>query len=161
MKLINRKGDLIAMARQGEFDIIVHGCNCFCTMGSGIARQIRETWMQPYIADAATLTGDYNKLGTYTSSVVEDGKLTVINAYTQYDFNRPGEKKDVFEYISFQMILQKLRYVYGDKALRWGFPMIGAGLAGGDWNWILGCLDGFSHQVNAQGGSVTIVEYQP
>ena len=26
-------GDLFKLAEQGEFDIIVHGCNCFNTMG--------------------------------------------------------------------------------------------------------------------------------
>ena len=31
------KGDLIKLAQKGKFDIIAHGCNCFCTMGAGIA----------------------------------------------------------------------------------------------------------------------------
>lgn len=31
------KGDLIKLALKGEFDVITHGCNCFCTMGAGIA----------------------------------------------------------------------------------------------------------------------------
>ena len=31
------KGDLIELAKQGKFDVIAHGCNCFCTMGAGIA----------------------------------------------------------------------------------------------------------------------------
>lgn len=36
-------GDLITLAKQGEFDVIAHGCNCFCTMGAGIApRMARE-----------------------------------------------------------------------------------------------------------------------
>ena len=39
MKII--KGDLIKLALQGEFDVIVHGCNCFCTMGAGIAKSIK------------------------------------------------------------------------------------------------------------------------
>lgn len=28
-------GDLIQLADHGHFDIIVHGCNAFCTMGGG------------------------------------------------------------------------------------------------------------------------------
>lgn len=31
------KGDLIQLALANEFDVIIHGCNCFCTMGKGIA----------------------------------------------------------------------------------------------------------------------------
>ncbi len=29
---------------QGEFDVITHGCNCFCTMGAGIAPQMAEAF---------------------------------------------------------------------------------------------------------------------
>ena len=29
------QGNLIHSAQAGEFDLIVHGCNCFCTMGAG------------------------------------------------------------------------------------------------------------------------------
>jgi len=29
------QGNLIHLAQDGEFDLIVHGCNCFCTMGAG------------------------------------------------------------------------------------------------------------------------------
>lgn len=25
--------DLIDLAKNGNFDVIIHGCNCFCTMG--------------------------------------------------------------------------------------------------------------------------------
>ncbi len=32
MKMV--KGDLLALADAGEFDIIMHGCNCFNVMGS-------------------------------------------------------------------------------------------------------------------------------
>ena len=40
MKII--EGDLIQLALDGEFDLIIHGCNCFCSMGAGIAKSIRE-----------------------------------------------------------------------------------------------------------------------
>ncbi len=29
------QGNLIHFAQSSEFDLIVHGCNCFCTMGAG------------------------------------------------------------------------------------------------------------------------------
>lgn len=31
------KGDLIALVLEGRFDVIVHGCNCMCVMGAGLA----------------------------------------------------------------------------------------------------------------------------
>ena len=37
-------GDLIYLAQSGEVDLIVHGCNCFCTMGAGIAKGIKAAF---------------------------------------------------------------------------------------------------------------------
>lgn len=51
-------GDLIEMAEHGDFDVIVHGCNCFCTMGAGIALQIKHHFPEAYYADC-----DYSKKG--------------------------------------------------------------------------------------------------
>ena len=159
MKLI--KGDLLNLAINGEFDAIVHGCNCFNTMGSGIAKQIKERFPSAYEIDSQTISGDYNKLGQFTETV-EIGHLKpfhLINAYTQYGFNKNGETKDLFEYISFKLILQKLNHKYGYARLRWGFPMIGMGLAGGNKSLIQGLINDFSYHISENGGTVTLVEF--
>lgn len=153
LKLV--KGDLLVLAEQGNFDAIVQGCNCFCTMGSGIAKQIREQYPEAYRADQQTMSGDIFKLGNWTEAKTD--KFTIFNAYTQYDFNRAGERNDVFEYTSFELILRKLAHLYGSK--NFGFPMIGMGLAGGDKQRIFGLLEWFEELVSAQGGSVTVVEF--
>lgn len=150
MKII--KGDLLNLAEQGEFDVIVQGCNCFNTMGSGIARQIREQYPQAFAADCKTVSGDYDKLGTYTWCSAES--FILINAYTQYDFSRGS---DVFEYTSFDMILQKLAHDW--PAGRFGFPKIGCGLARGNETRIMGMIEDFSHTISKAGGSVTVVEF--
>ena len=59
MKLI--KGDLIQLAKNGEFDVIIHGCNCFCTMGAGIAKTIKDIFPEAYKADLNTKKGDRSK----------------------------------------------------------------------------------------------------
>jgi O-acetyl-ADP-ribose deacetylase (regulator of RNase III) len=41
-------GDLIRLAILGNFDVIVHGCNCFKTMGGGIAAQIKRVFPKAY-----------------------------------------------------------------------------------------------------------------
>lgn len=51
------KGDLIKLALDGRFDVIVHGCNCQCAMGAGIAKSIKETFPEAYKADLATTKG--------------------------------------------------------------------------------------------------------
>ena len=43
---------------------------------------------------------------------------------------------------------------------RFGFPLIGMGLAGGDKERIMAMLEDFSRRVEAKGGSVTLVEFK-
>ena len=163
MKII--KGDLIKLAEQGEFDVIVHGCNCFHTMGGGIARQLASKYPQVLKADKQTEYGDRDKLGSYTSAYVEvdSNVFTVVNVYSQYKWSSGS---DVFEYDAFQKFLNNqvefLGY-YNPSSLRKkriGFPMIGAGLAGGDWSRISKMIEKFSEDV-ASYADVTVVEYQP
>jgi O-acetyl-ADP-ribose deacetylase (regulator of RNase III) len=149
-----KTGDLLQMGKNNDFDIIVQGCNCWNIMGGGIAAQIKEQFPDAYLADQETLAGDRNKLGCYTIGMA--GRLVVINAYTQYSTAKaPGE--DVFEYKSFQTILDKLVKRFGKY--RFGLPLIGMGLAGGDPDRILPMIEDFAIQVKAKGGSVTLVQF--
>jgi O-acetyl-ADP-ribose deacetylase (regulator of RNase III) len=170
--LKHTRGNLLDLAEAGEFDVIVQGCNCFNTMGGGIAREIRERY--PYAAqiDNETKRGDYMKLGTWTESESGDyfdtvtysknnklqfddpKRFTIINAYTQYNMS---QGTDVFEYTAFALILEKLLHQYGDKSI--GFPYIGMGLANGDEQTIIGLLEWFADEVEKKGGSVTLVEF--
>jgi O-acetyl-ADP-ribose deacetylase (regulator of RNase III) len=154
--LKHTKGNLLDLAEAGEFDVVVQGCNCFNTMGGGIAREIRERY--PYLAeiDARTDKGDYLKLGTWTAATVISGRepFLIVNAYTQYNMST-GE--DVFEYTAFQLILQKLAHQFGEYKI--GLPYIGMGLAGGDKKRILAMIEEFAKTVSAKGGSVTLVEF--
>ena len=152
------KGNLITLAQQGEFDVIVQGCNCFNKMGSGIAKEIREKYPQAYAVDCETLSGNYNKLGNYTVMIGKEYGIPfdIVNAYTQYDFLRG---RDVFEYISFVLILQKLAHNW--PVARFGFPKIGCGLAGGDEPCIMAMIQKFSFDLLLTGGNVTVVEFVP
>jgi len=49
-----RVGDLLDLASNGELDVIIHGCNCFNTMGAGIAKLIKSRWPEAYQADLST-----------------------------------------------------------------------------------------------------------
>lgn len=117
------KGDLISLAKQGKFDIIAHGCNCFCIMGAGIALQIKENF-----PEAAQIDKNYDrlldaKLGNM--SCVDYGELIVCNLYTQYE---PGPNLD---YEALTLCLRKINYRF--EGLHIGLPQIGCGIAGGDW----------------------------
>jgi O-acetyl-ADP-ribose deacetylase (regulator of RNase III) len=160
-KLKHAKGNLINMAENGEFDAILQGCNCFCTMGSGIAKEIRERYPSAYASDCMTQSGDIAKLGNWTispSSVDNPStKFAILNCYTQFGFNRGGSNDDVFEYTAFKLILQKLAHLYGTK--RFGLPFIGTGLAGGDKKTIMELIEDFAEEVDSMGGTVTLVEF--
>lgn len=152
--LKHAQGNLLHLAEEGLFDIVVQGCNCQCRMGSGIAREIRAYYPQAWNVDMLTLEGDYTKLGTWTDA--DCGKFRIINAYTQFETAKaPGE--DVFEYLSFELILQKLAHVYPGH--RFGFPYIGMGLANGNKERILTMLENFAQAVERTGGTVTLVEF--
>lgn len=154
--LKHAKGNLLDMAENGDFDVVVQGCNCFNAMGGGIAREIRERYPHVADVDSKTVRGDYNKLGNWTDAAVvtEKAGFIVINAYTQYHMSRG---QDVFEYVAFDLILQKLLFAYGDKRI--GLPYIGMGLANGNKHYIFKMIDRFGQRVAASGGEVTLVEF--
>jgi hypothetical protein len=128
------KGDLIALATQGEFDVVMHGCNCFNAMGAGIAKQFAAELGVCRIADYETQPGDIFKLGGYSkgSVILPGGKeLTVVNLYTQF---YPGS---FFEYSALHFGLDFYLTEHLPKTpTKIGIPKIGSGIGGGDWNMI-------------------------
>jgi len=126
-------GNLIDLAEQGHFDVIVHGCNCFHTMGAGVAKEIKNRYPRAYDADVQhTEKGDDSKLGHYTWAIVE-GKaanvFTIINAYTQFHYGRGGLHVD---YEAIRSVFALIKEDHPNKII--AYPCIGAGLAGGDWS---------------------------
>ena len=67
-------GDSVDLARRGEFDVIVHGCNCFHEMGAGVAKAIRAAFPEAAAADQETPRGDRRAPGTISvGRVARDG----------------------------------------------------------------------------------------
>lgn len=145
MKIV--EGDLIEMAKHGYFDVIVHGCNCFNTMGGGIARTVRDNFPDAYRADQRTKKGDINKLGTCSVGKYNDGdriSLFIINAYTQFKYwkdNSDDPKTPLVDYEALRACFEDVKEHLGGRGLRFGIPKIGAGLALGNWDIISGIID--------------------
>jgi O-acetyl-ADP-ribose deacetylase (regulator of RNase III) len=125
MKYID--GDLIQLAKEGKFDVIGHGCNCFHSMGAGIAKAIKRDFPEAYMVDKCSRYGDRNKLGSFTQ--MNYGVLVVLNLYTQFKYT--STEIDV-EYGAVRRCMKGIKKKYSGKRI--GLPLIGAGLAGGDWN---------------------------
>ena len=133
-----RVGDLLQLAEDGDFDVIVHGCNCQQAMGKGIAKVIKARFPEAYAADLQTAKGDPEKLGSISYATVTRGEVTlhVVNAYTQVHWRGRGKK------VSEEAIRQSMRAIKQTfSGLRIGYPKIGAGLGGGDWATIAQIID--------------------
>lgn len=157
------KGDIIKMADEGQFNIIVHGCNCQNVMGSGIAKQLRNRWPSVYDADLKA-SKDWRvpvaKLGNFSFATTVSklsNKVTIINAYTQLHYLPRGI--DHFEYESFYLILRKLEIVCM-SGVTIGFPYIGMGLAGGDPDRIIPMIENFAIKAAEKDTTVTLVEFE-
>jgi len=120
------KGDLVRDAER-DYDVISHGCNCYCTFGAGIALGVKNKWPDAYAADRASVFADKGKLGTYTQW--SNDNITILNMYTQWDYKGKSINAD-YDAIRSCMKAMKLEFS-GNKI---GLPLVGAGLAGGDFN---------------------------
>ena len=144
------EGCLIEKSLNGEFDVIAHGCNCFCLQKAGIAAQMSKTFNTlDFLLENVALRGSINKLGqidyeqvllTSDNNILLEKNydvpapkinwgfppLTVVNAYTQY---QPGPNLD---YEALTLCMRKINHIFKGKHI--GLPQIGAGIAGGDWN---------------------------
>jgi len=170
-------GDLIKLAKEGEFDVIAHGANCQNFMGAGIAPQMAKAFeCDQFLMEGPNYKGDINKLGTInyesimqvikkpitiggaTEMVPDFGgkELIVINAYTQFHYgkNHKDGVSSPVDYEAIIMCMRKINHIFKGKHI--GLPLIGAGLAGGDWNRIEKIIEEELTDME-----VTIVHYKP
>ncbi len=131
-------GDLIALALAGKFDVIIHGCNCQCVMGRGVAKRIKDNFPEAYEADLKTKKGDITKLGTFSYAEINylNRNLIVVNAYVQIYY---GIEKNQVDYDAVRQVMRMIKVRF--SGLMIGYPKIGAGLAGGDWSIITAIID--------------------
>lgn len=142
------RGGLIAAIESCEFDIAIHGCNVFNTMGSGVAAQLRARWPEIYEADVRFgYKGDPLKLGYYSEvsvPLVSSGGVAfsclIVNAYTQFDYGRGAR---FVEYCAVASVFSRIamRYRSCERLPRLVMPRIGCGLAGGDWHQVERIID--------------------
>ena len=141
-----RKGNLLDIKR----GIIVQGCNCQGKMGKGVAQSIRDAYPSIYRAYTAFHEKGRLKLGTTQNCVsVLDGQtpwaklhkdalcsdlpegLVIVNAMTQNFYGKDG--KLYADYDAITSAFARIRMLARDSGLPVYFPLIGCGLAGGEW----------------------------
>lgn len=158
-------GDLIKMFQKGKFDIIAHGCNCYATMKAGIALTIGQQFPEAMTADKKMLIPNGPKrLGrlTYTEidNLFEKGKSRpkyLFNLYTQH---YPGPD---FKFNALRKALREMKNIINyecysgleNSKIRIGLPLIGCGIAGGDWKKVSKLI-----QKELAGFDVTIIHFK-
>lgn len=162
------KGNIIDMIERGEITATAHGCNCFHTMGSGIAKTFNEyTDGKLLEADKQTVYGDINNLGNYTS--IDFNGVKFFNIYSQYiHAGQFKGNRDGLVYVNWVAVSNALFNVVtelsknDDSVL--ALPYIGCGLAGGEEESLIAILDEISEcEELFEGGKLTIllVEFKP
>ena len=130
-------GDLVKQA--DEFDVVIHGCNCMNTMGGGIAVALRVAYPGIYDADTIAYKAGKVRLGNMSIHFEPSINTTFVNCYTQHDFKgRKTGKRDV-DYFAIKECMQKVKKRF--SGMKIGIPLIGCGLAGGDWNLVSTIID--------------------
>jgi O-acetyl-ADP-ribose deacetylase (regulator of RNase III) len=132
--------------------ILVHGCNAQGVMGGGIAKEIKAKWPENYeayriLCSIIPQSEILGKVCTHTVKYADqcinqtstEPLIMVANGITQLNYGRDGKK-----YVSYKAVQEVF-----DTAVALGFyhkmpvhyPLIGAGLGGGDWAIIAEIID--------------------
>lgn len=165
-------GDLIKLAKEGKFDVITHGCNCYSNMGAGIAPQMAKHFGADQFPMELENTGilklgniDWKEVklsnGNILNNWVLDSDISklkslfIINSYTQDYPGKSNKKSGVpLDYDALILCFRKINIYF--KKLHIGLPWIGCGLAGGDKSSVEYII-----KEELTNMKVTIVEYKP
>ncbi|AUG88412.1 phosphatase [Vibrio phage Vp_R1] len=133
---------MVKHAKSSEaFDAYMHQCNCFCRMGRGIAPQLAKAFPEVREVDMSTEVGDRSKMGTFTKT----SEFPIIyNLYGQYHWTNykvaPGRNTDYNKLAGALVRASNDMASCGHTTV--GIPLIGCGLAGGDWNVVKPIVEG-------------------
>lgn len=134
-----KKGDLIKAFQSGEVTAIGHQSNCFNTMGSGVALAVKNAFPEAYAADCTTIKGDKSKLGSMSCCMTPKGPI--FNLYGQYRYGKDGDLYTDYEALSSAMERMAFVLLMAAHNEPVGFPKIGCGTAGGNWEIVSALID--------------------
>lgn len=145
------KGNLLENVKTG---IIVHGCNDLGRMGAGFALALKNMYPNVYKVYHNEYTARGLVMGDAIPAVADatsenGGNLVVFNAITQHLYAghpdaEPGQKRFVsYDAVekSFSIINDFLDKIGTETDDTLHFPLIGAGLGGGNWEIISTIID--------------------
>jgi O-acetyl-ADP-ribose deacetylase (regulator of RNase III) len=128
------EGNLLKMHFHG-LDYIAHSCNTHNVMGAGIARDIKHTYPEAYVADCHAMMEGENVLGDYSFAWTDATQSKgIYNMYTQDKIG--GERAVNYEafYVALTKVANNIEWQdkHDGKTSTFGLPYgISCGLAGG------------------------------
>ena len=128
LPIIEHEGNLLNISH----GIIVHGCNAHGAMGAGVALSIRKKWPEVFniYHGVYAMQGNRLILGQCIPVPVENGSVIVVNAITQ---ENTGTHQRQVDYDAISAVFSKVAILAKLWKMPVHFPLIGCGLAGGDW----------------------------
>lgn len=115
-------------------DCVAHCANCQSTMGSGVALALKNKWPEVYYIDRNDKRSRQEKLGSFSKTILQNGGRYCYNIYGQFDYKGRQHGEMDLNYLALASGLMAVRGDMIDRGLKSiAMPMIGAGLAGGDW----------------------------
>lgn len=158
MKIEYIKGDIIDVALFYKIKNIAHNCNCFHTMGAGVAKRLNEyTGNRLLTEDKTSPHGDINKMGTYT--MIQYRGMKFFNLYGMFAYRtllKSHKPNNVFvHWKSLQTaLLNAIMDVDGDFIV----PIMGCDLAGGDTDDFVTMISNTINEINDINRTLYLVE---
>ena len=129
-----------------DYEIFCHQVNCQGKMGAGLAKQIRSRYPIVYSDYMWFYNNGYATLGRNIYSHPAKNKWCV----SMFAQDKYGRDRRYTDYTAFKTCLKNLEDIIKRNKIEQdiAFPYgIGCGLAGGDWNIVLGMLKEFSEKI--------------
>jgi O-acetyl-ADP-ribose deacetylase (regulator of RNase III) len=131
-------GDLLEAPER----VVAHGCNAKGVFALGVAGLVRRRWPEAFASYAEAHAEGRLVLGSVVWARSAVGKV-VANCITQPTYGRTGLHVD---YEAVRRCMEAIRHecrpggmAEGERSI--AMPLIGAGLGGGDWRTIMGCIE--------------------
>lgn len=158
-------GDLLKVQKELNLNIICHQVNCQGVMGSGIAKQIRDTYPIVYenykkkcdifikANNKESLLGMIQIVGLYENYYKDIKHPAVCNFFSQYNYGYDGRRYTSYD--AFWMCLNELKRSLPEGSTI-GFPaLIGCDRGGANW----AVIEKMIEEVLGQDYFVYIVHY--
>ena len=130
-------GNLITLAKAGNFDVITHGCNCQKDFGKGIALDFKKKYPLSFQVD-------YESPSPFggVSICTDYPEVIIVNSYTQRKKGKSygGNDSDNARYDAIRSCMKIINETYPNKHI--GLPLIGSGYAGLKWSKVKKILKG-------------------